>query len=489
MSSLVSPAAHGSLREDPGAVLPPLELPGLVMRRAAVVALACLLVIMALGLLRARSDTLREMEGSLDLARASRLLAGLQSGPVEHGLRQLEAIGGLRHLQLELRDEQGRTVLRLADEDSSAWLSQQWHRLMAAARLGRAATEVAYPLLLQDGRRWTAVLSASPDSELLEAAANLLGLFVVTLACCAAMLAAMHWNVRRCLAPLRQLVEAIAGVERQQPAAVKTLPVMPIRELEAIAHALRHLAQAQEHSEDARRVLAHRVMSLQEDERQRLARDLHDEFGQRLTALRVDAAWLQRSAQLQDPARGVVAEMLEQVTLIQDDVRRLLARLRPLGTTPSGLDGVPQTLGRLRSMLGELAAGWTGAGAQRTPQVELRMDEGDDAVELAPELALGLYRITQEALTNVMRHAQAARVAVEAAVRHEGGVPSLLTWQVADDGCGIGDLDAALRRGTGLAGLKDRVWTLGGRFEGGAGLGGRGTALRAEFRLPAEDAP
>ncbi len=485
MSTLASAAPHDADQ----ALLPPLELPDLVMRRAAVVALACLLVIMALGLLRARTDTLREMEGSLDLARASALLAGLQTRPLDEGLRQLEAVGGLRHLQLELRDEQGRSVLRLADEDSSAWLSVQWHRLVAAAGLARAPTEVAYPVALQDGRRWTVVLGASPDSELLEAATNLLGLFVVTLACCAAMLAAMHWNVRRCLAPLRQLVEAIAGVERREPAAVKALPTMPIRELEAIAHALRHLAQAQERSEDARRVLAHRVMSLQEDERQRLARDLHDEFGQRLTALRVDAAWLQRSAPLPEPARPVVAEMLEQITLIQDDVRRLLARLRPLGATPAGLDSGPQTLGRLRSMLTELAAGWTGAGAQRTPRVELRMEEGDDAEPLAPELALGLYRITQEALTNVMRHSHATRVVVETAVRREGGAPPLLAWRVADDGCGIGELDAALRRGTGLAGLKDRIWTLGGRFDAGAGLGGAGTALRAEFRLGEEGVP
>jgi two-component system sensor histidine kinase UhpB len=478
-----APAAAAAMTDEYGSqgTLHQLELPALVMRRALLVAALCLCIVLLLGVARARSDTLREMQGSLDLAIVNKVLAGLHESSPDEGLRQLRTLPGLRHLRLELCDETGAVAAALGDEDSSAWLTQKWQWLSATIGISQPTRQVAYAVPLRDGRLWTAVLTASPDSEILEAASNLTGLFLLMLACCGAMLAAMHWIVRRSLQPLRTLVDAIAGVERHELAAVKALPRMPIRELEAIAQALRHLAAAQERSELGRRVLAHRLMSLQEDERQRLARDLHDEFGQRLTALRVDASWLQRISTLPPQAQRVVEGMLEQVALIQNDVRRLLARLRPLGVTPSGVDLGPQTLGRLRSMLVELGAGWSAAGAERGPRVELQIDPRFDEQALGQDLALGLYRITQEALTNVMRHAGATRCRVEVAARSTGSTGCVVEWRVTDDGCGLADFDAALRRGTGLAGLKDRIWALGGTLEAAPGIGGAGLALRAKF--------
>ncbi|MFO1326039.1 MAG: histidine kinase [Rubrivivax sp.] len=481
-STVAPPAAE--------APAPGLELPGLVMRRAIGVAIAGLVLVLAFGLWRARTDTLREMQGSLDLARLSQVLGRFHEQPPEDGLRRLAAMPGLRHLQFTLRDERGVAVARIADEDADAWLVRRWRALSAALGATRPPPELSMPVALRDGRTWTAVLAPSPDSEILEAAANLAGLVALVLLGGAAMLAAMHVSVRRSLAPLRTLVGAIAGVERQQLTAVQALPAMPVRELEAIAQALRHLARAQQRSEAARQVLAHRLMSLQEDERQRLARDLHDEFGQRLTALRVDAHWLQRAGALGDEARRVVAGMAEQIGLIQDDVRQLLARLRPPGAAAEGGpggDGGPQTLGRLRSMLAELVEGWSGSGREGRTTIELRVVARHDTQPLPPALVLGLYRLTQEALTNVMRHAGARHAVVELALPPgDDGTPRL-AWRVADDGCGLGELAAAMRRGTGLAGLQERVWALGGQLHASTPAGG-GTALGAEFRLDAASA-
>ena len=84
---------------------------------------------------------------------------------------------------------------------------------------------------------------------------------------------------------------------------------MPIGELQAIATALRELANALEGAEQQRRVLSQQVLTLQEDERQRIARELHDEFGQRLTALRADAAWLARRIGQDPQAHAVVSAM------------------------------------------------------------------------------------------------------------------------------------------------------------------------------------
>ena len=85
---------------------------------------------------------------------------------------------------------------------------------------------------------WTVVFRASPDSEVLEATSNLLGLLLLLIALCVALLAAVHLVVHRSLGPLRVLVEAIDGVALNRLSGVKALPAMPVRELEAIAQAL-----------------------------------------------------------------------------------------------------------------------------------------------------------------------------------------------------------------------------------------------------------
>lgn len=457
----------------------PLDLPRLVMRRALAVALGALALALALGLLRVREDTRQEMAGSLALARLGEGLAQLAARDPAAALASLRALEGLRHLRVELLDAGGRRLLRLEDEEAaSGGLAGAWPALSRRLGVTPAEQSVSWTVSRPDGETWTVVLTATPDSELQEALSSLAGWMLLLLGCSVLMLAVMQWNVRRALRPLQALLGAIAHVERQDLAAVRALPAMPIRELEAISLALKHLAQAQERTEAARRVLGHRLLGLQEDERQRLARDLHDEFGQRLTALRVDAAWLQRRLAPWPPLQEVAAGMGTQVALIQDDVRRLLARLRPLGPGPEAGEGgeaAPETLGRLRLMLEDLVAGWSASGRSHGTRFELALDasaaaagagEGTaDALPLPRELVLGVYRISQEALTNVARHAGARQARLELRVSRAADGAGLLEWSVRDDGCGLAAPEAALQRGTGLAGLKDRVWALGGEFD------------------------
>ena len=479
-------AAAGEIPEThPGPL--PMELPRLVMRRALAVALGALALALLLGLLRVREDTRREMEGSFALAQAGAVLATLAGRDDAAALQALRELRGLRHLVLTLRDAEGRALAGAGDV-AGAPAAPGWSRIGALLGLEAAERSVRWSVPRPDGRSWSVELTASPDSELQESLGNLAGTFGLLALCCVLMLAVMHWNVRRALHPLRALLGAIGRIERQDLGAVRALPRMPVRELEAIAQALKHLVSEQERTEAARRVLGHRLLSLREDERQRLARDLHDEFGQRLTALRVDAAWLTRRLQDQPPLQGVAAGMGEQVARVQEDVRQLLRRLRPFD---AGEGGVPQTLGRLRLMLQELVQGWTTAAQGHGTRFTLDLDAAHDALELPQELILGLYRISQEALTNVARHADAgeARLAVRVKPGADG-VPRL-DWSVRDDGRGLDNLEAALQRGSGLAGIKDRVWALGGDFDwcaaaSGAPSGGRpGLLLRARFAVDA----
>ena len=447
----------------------PLDLPRLVMRRALGVALLTLGVVLLVALLRVAQNIDDEVDAALSLAAAmSRLSqvalngARLDDTGVIDALRAHQRETPLRHLSLRLRDGAGQLLLSSSggppDSAPMAWLLAA-HR---AWQPGAPRAAVEWPVPRPDGPPWTVTLSATRESERREALESLAGLLAVLLAGVSAMLAVMYWNVRRALRPLQGLLAAIARIEEGQTQAVRALPAMPIRELQAIATALQRLGGALESAEAQRRMLGHKVLTLQEDERARLARELHDEFGQRLTALRVDAAWLTRRLPDDPQVLAVLNGMAAQIELIQNDTRGLLARLQPLGPDDSAVD----SLARLDELLRALADGW-GRGSAQALRIALDLSPAlaaNPRLGVPRALALALYRISQEALTNVARHADATQATL--VLRLDGpaqaGSAVRLHWSVCDDGIGLADPAAALRRGNGLAGVKERVWALGG---------------------------
>jgi two-component system sensor histidine kinase UhpB len=350
------------------------------------------------------------------------------------------------------------------------------------------------------GGHWTAVVTPSADSEEHEALQNLLGLFALLVACSIAMLLVMRINVRRAFRPLESLLAAIAGIEREDLAAVKALPSMPVRELETTSQALKQLASSLEQAEEARRLLAQQVLTLQEDERQRLARDLHDEFGQQLTALRADASWLRRRLGTDSTAVAVAEGMDDHIARIQRDVRDLLARLQPLGAQTHATDPAgTESAGRLRALLEALAASWSrpdDAGLRCTARVRISacqpphadFQQGAD-LHLPRSLVLALYRMSQEACTNAARHAGARRVAIDVAIDVGADGVNHVDWTACDDGAGLVGGDGALRRGNGLAGMRERAWAHGGSFEWFATNPSPMKGLRLHARIACPSAP
>ena len=343
---------------------------------------------------------------------------------------------------------------------------------------------------------------------------NLAGTLALLLACITGLLLAIRWNLRRALSPLDQLLAAITGIENHDLKRVQALPTMPVRELEAVAASLRHLAGALDAAQARRRLLSQQLLTLQEDERARLARELHDEFGQRLTALRVDAAWLSRRLAGQAEAAPVIAGMAAQCQQIQHDIRSLLTRLQPFGPTeaapPGGDAGMgvqaltqmqTQSLARLVALLQGLVAAWTATAGRvgTTFHLEWLTERADGQAGSAPDaaraqawrlpqaLALSLYRISQEALTNAGRHAQARRVGLRLVCRmpQASAGSGSIAWSVSDDGAGLPDSYAARWRGNGLSGQRERVWAQGA--ESHLALppgGGSGLLLSARSELP-----
>ncbi|HZB23957.1 MAG TPA: GAF domain-containing sensor histidine kinase, partial [Gaiellaceae bacterium] len=201
-------------------------------------------------------------------------------------------------------------------------------------------------------------------------------------------------------------------------------------------------AVAVDMSERVGRDALRRVVEAQELERRRLARELHDETGQALTSVLLGLRSLE-DARTEGEMREAAANVRELVIGTLHDVRRLAVELRPKALDDFGL--VP-ALERLTTTFAEK----TGL------SVELQTTFGEQ--RLPAEVETALYRIVQESLTNVVKHARASRVSVSLALKDDG-----VTAVVEDDGVGFLPRDDS--GGVGLLGIRERVGLLGGRVE------------------------
>ena len=256
--------------------------------------------------------------------------------------------------------------------------------------------------------------------------------------------------VSRALAPIQTLSEAMTKIEAGGYD-TRVKPDGP-PELVAICDKLNHLAATLGDAVDDKRRLAERVVSLQDVERKEIARELHDEFGPYLFALRAHASALTRIADARDPnaeaTRKHGSAILEQVNALQQSNRRVLEKLRPAGLTELGL----------REALGALLRLW----AESHPDVAIETAISPSLGDTGETADLTIYRTIQEALTNVFRHAGAScvNVTVEPVQLPSGlaGRGGALV-RVRDNG---GGLRADHKLGLGLTGMRERILALGG---------------------------
>jgi PAS domain S-box-containing protein len=201
------------------------------------------------------------------------------------------------------------------------------------------------------------------------------------------------------------------------------------------------------------RALSERLRAAREEEGARIAREVHDGVGQILTALRLDVGWLARQLEslafpaLPAPAArealaGKLQDMSQLLDLASDAVHHIIGELRP---------GVLDELGL------EAAVEWYVAEFEKRTGIACRLAETMDGASLSPDQTTALFRILQEALTNVVRHAGATAVDIRLAA--EAG---RVTLEIADNGGGIPEDKIGDSRSIGLLGMRERAHALGG---------------------------
>jgi len=309
------------------------------------------------------------------------------------------------------------------------------------AALFQPGREMAQPVTFRGRALGESVAWGDPaalTAQAWQSVHHLLAAMAVTLLLLAVL---VYAALARALRPTRAIR---AGLERIAAGDLSTrLPQFELAELSAVRGVFNNLAENLEATLAERAALTRRLIALQDDERQRLARELHDEFGQNLTAIRALAA------------AGSGAECVgigRSATAMMESLRGALFRLRPPDIDELGL----------AASLEGLVDGWNGRSHGRT-RFEIRLDGGLDALPNA--VGSGLYRIAQEALTNAAKHAAASHVSLALTLRENE-----VELSVADDG---NSCEPAPRAGLGLLGMRERVDSLGGsmRFETGRGAG------------------
>jgi len=190
--------------------------------------------------------------------------------------------------------------------------------------------------------------------------------------------------------------------------------------------------------------LLQRLFTAEEDERRALARELHDDMGQTSTAIRTEVAVLQRSGGLNEDAQACAKRIGDSAQHLSNITRHMLQRLRP---------AVLDSLG-LRQALTSMCEQW-----QISNHTLCYLSFKGEVDHLNDYASVTLYRIVQEALTNVSRHAKAHQVTVELALDAQG-----MQLKITDDGQGMADAQA-VHTGFGLLGMQERVASLSGHLD------------------------
>lgn len=369
-------------------------------------------------------------------------------GGVEAMAEFLRRVGRIRANEVELYDEQGVLIYRSPPTTyKTGREAPQWYARIVSPPV--APHEIRVP----SGR---IMLRADPSRAALDGWDDLLPMLGMVLVGFLLGNALVYALVGRAMKPLHRVVQ---GLRRMEQGAYGTrLPAMSGREGRLISQAFNSMAQSVQDSTEARRQAREATQALAENreltqliqeriehERGAIARELHDELGQQVTAIKSISLAMARRAAGQDTQTEESARLVTQCAdQIYDGVHHLIARLRPLALDRFGL----------RDALQDLLDEWR----LRHPQVALSLVVSGALESLDDTHSTAVYRIVQEAVTNALRHAQANRIDITLQAASE-----TLTLEIADNGQGqVAQFE--VRGHFGVPGMRERAQALGGSF-------------------------
>ena len=263
------------------------------------------------------------------------------------------------------------------------------------------------------------------------------------------------------LAPAQLIVAALQRMAHGQYRT--SLPRFRSMELAMIGQAVGDLGERLAQATEERAVLTRRLLEIRNDERRALARDLHDEFGQNLTAILAFASTIEASSAQQQAESQANNDVAQDAQMISQSTLRIMACLRD---TLNRLRHPPAEELGLEACLVSLVDSWR---SQNATQPMIQLDLHGDLADVRGIVAATAYRVAQECLTNSLRHSAAREIVLR--IERRTGTENTLLVRVEDDGGGDA-AKVAQSAGFGLTGIRERVTALGGSLSIARATGG-----------------
>lgn len=406
-------------------------------------------------------------------------LASLQESkdPLPSLHRLFETLKNLRHIDIQILPSDDPSPLIIARSRSEQEKGiPDWFVSFAAP----PPKVTIIPATINAVQYGFIAIAPNPVDELAEVWSDVVSLASISLAATMLILAAIVALVRRSLSPFDNLAQGLAQLEAGK--ANVRLKLKGAAEFREISARLNSLAETLDRVREENLALMKRLIKVQDDERRQIARDLHDEAGPCLFSIRAAASTLLRDTSYPgfdlDRIRNTCREVNAAGKALQDLIRRMLDQLRPPGLSELGLEAAARGL----------IANWQEA----RPDVALVLETPHHLDSVSGAVGLTAYRVIQESLTNIYRHASASKARVrlefenapmEEGYGHSDAVSSVLRITVEDNGIGI---SGHRGKGSGLAGMNERVQALKGCISVTDRPGG-GTCINVILPLPDED--
>jgi len=389
---------------------------------------------------QARQAVNEEIDASVNLAAQLILFGFSQSLSNEADwLSRINSLKETRHLHIQLQSPSGQ-ILNIPNKErgnSDGELPPQWF----IALVGGKNSQTEQPLVTADGKQFNLLIQANPLDEITEVWGESLTFFISLSALTLLTFLAVHLAFNKALNSIAIIVNALENIEKGRY--LEKLPAFSTLEYDSIAKAINHMTDQLNKAQQENRALTQHSLEIQEDERKRLAQELHDELGQSLTAIKVMAVTAaHQKADIRQTTEAIVSISDHLMTV----VRSMMRQLHPLVLTELGL----------KAAIEDLMGHW----ASRHPELHLSLDCSDRVDELNQKITIQIFRVVQECLTNIVRHAQATQASI--ALQIEQVPEERLKLEVRDNGQGCAD--GNIKSGFGLLGMKERIQSLGGDF-------------------------
>jgi two-component system sensor histidine kinase UhpB len=420
--------------------------------RILISSLCILLLGGSIAIWQARNAVEKEVDSSINLAVQLIKFGFSQASQNPHTetdwLPQFNVLKETRHLNIQLEAPSGEIISFAHKNQQTSYQEKppQWFIYLVEGRNSKAEHQI----ITFGGKQLTLIIQANPLDEITEVWEESISFFSSLFLLTLFTFLAVNLAFNKALKSISIIVNALKIIETGQYR--QKLPDFSIQEYDNIAKAINHMTDELNTSQQENRALTQHSLEIQEDERQRLSQELHDELGQSLTAIKVMAVTAGRSQAGAMGTRTDIKQATDSIISVCDHlmavVRSMMHQLHPLVLTELGL----------KATMEDLLNHWT----IRNPELKLTIDCSEEVDTLEQKITIQVFRIVQECLTNIVRHAQAKQAVINLEIVHSSTTSRALRLRVKDDGQGCAT--DRIKTGFGLLGVKERVNSLGGEL-------------------------